>query len=260
MKERNTFDILILLGRPASGKSEIIHHLKNTKLTNRISRFHLGRFEEIDDFPMLWAWFEEDRILEELGHPRLHTTSDGYFKHTCLWDLLIRRIGLEYKKRVAKNPFYHEQFTSIVEFSRGSEHGGYKRAFTHLDPEILKCCAVMYIDVSYEESLRKNRVRYNPKDPGSILQHSLPDEKMKRLYRDTDWEDFTASDTEYIVVKRDHLQNGIKIPNGIRIPYALFENEDDVTTDMSDELGNRLEKTLGGLWNLLMKQKDKPTR
>jgi hypothetical protein len=25
----------------------------------------------------LWAWFEEDRLLSELGHERLHTTSDG---------------------------------------------------------------------------------------------------------------------------------------------------------------------------------------
>lgn len=238
MKEKDTFDILILLGRPASGKSEIIHYLKNTDLQGRIRRFHIAEFEEIDDFPMLWAWFEEDRILEEMGLPRLHTTADGYFKYKHLWDLLIGRIGLEYKKRLDKNPAYHESRTAILEFSRGSEHGGYTSAFHQLTPEILEAAVVMYIDVSYDESLRKNRKRYNPKDPGSILQHSLPDEKMERLYRETDWEAFTTRDPEYIKLK------------GKRVPYTVFENEDDVTTGQTDELGIRLEDRLSFLWRL----------
>ena len=238
MKKMPTFDILILLGRPASGKSEIIHYLKNTDLQERIRRFHIAEFEEIDDFPMLWAWFEEDRILEEMGNPRLHTTPDGYFKYKYLWDLLVRRIGLEYKKRLDKNPAYHESRTAILEFSRGSEHGGYTSAFHQLTPEILKAAAVMYIDVPYDESLRKNRKRYNPKDPGSILQHSLPDEKMERLYRETDWEAFTACDPEYIELK------------GVRVPYTVFENEDDVTTPGKAPLGDRLETTLSLLWRL----------
>ncbi|HUT65128.1 MAG TPA: hypothetical protein VMZ05_03155 [Spirochaetota bacterium] len=238
MKKKDPFDILILLGRPASGKSEIIHYLKNTALQGRIRRFHIAEFEEIDDFSMLWAWLEEDRILEEMGNPRLHTTADGYFKYKYLWDLLVRRIVIEYKKRLDKNPAYHENRTAILEFSRGSEHGGYNSAFHQLTPEILEAAAVMYIDVSYDESLRKNRKRYNPKDPGSILQHSLPDEKMERLYRETDWEAFTARDPEYIELK------------GIMVPYIVFENEDDVTTGQAEELGKRLEDRLSLLWRL----------
>ena len=61
------FEILILLGRPASGKSEVIDHLKKTPVEERLARFHIGAFEEIDDFPMLWTWFEEDAILEKLA-------------------------------------------------------------------------------------------------------------------------------------------------------------------------------------------------
>ena len=259
MKTGNTFDILILLGRPAAGKSEIIHYLWNTDLRERTRRFHVAEFEEFDDFPMLWAWFEEDRILEELGRPRMHTTQDEYFKYPYLWDILIRMVGLEYSKCIAKNPRYHDRCTSIVEFSRGSEHGGYRRAFAHLGSDILERSAVMYINVSYAESLKKNRLRYNPKDPGSILQHSLPDEKMERLYKETDWESFTAADPEYTEVAVKQLPDGIKIPDGIRIPYAVFENEDDVTTDMTEELGRRLEETLGRLWDLYLKKQDMPT-
>ena len=243
MGKKDTFDILILLGRPASGKSEIIHYLKNTDHSDRTHRFHMADFEEIDDFPMLWAWFEEDRILEEMGRKRIHTTKDGYFKYRYLWDLLIRKIALEYKKRIDKNLSYHERYTSIIEFSRGSEHGGYTGAFRNLSSEILNRAAVVYIDVSYEESLRKNRMRYNPRDPGSILQHSLPDEKMERLYRETDWEELTESDPHYIML------------GGSKIPYAVFENEDDVTTPGGAPLGDRLEKTLSLLWDLYRETK-----
>jgi len=57
MPARTTFDIILLTGRPGSGKSEVIDYLKQTPLEERLRRFHIGPFEEIDDFPMLWAWF-----------------------------------------------------------------------------------------------------------------------------------------------------------------------------------------------------------
>jgi len=247
MTQDNRFDILILLGRPASGKSEIIDYLRRTDPAIRTRRFHIGEFEVIDDFPMLWAWFEEDRILEEMGHRRLHTTPDGYFKETCLWDLLIRRIRLEYEKRLTKDPGYHERLTAIIEFSRGCEHGGYRRAFEHLGESLLGRAAVLYVDVSFEESLRKNRKRYNPKDPGSILQHSLPGEKLRRLYGETDWKDLAGSDAGKLDI------------DGAAVSYAVFENEDDVTTGERDRgpshlgddlLGDRLEKTCARLWKI----------
>ena len=34
----------------------------------------------------------------------------------------------------------------------------------------------------------------------------------------------------------------------MRVPYAIFENEDDVTTDRPDELAARLEAVFGELW------------
>ena len=96
----------------------------------------------------------------------------------------------------------------------------------------------MYVNVSFEESLRKNRLRFNPDKPDSILEHALPDEKLERLYRYVDWEQFSASDP-------CHLQI-----NGIQIPYAVFENEDDVTTGKPDLLEARLASTLDQLWKL----------
>ncbi len=167
--ERNTFKILLLNARPAAGKSEIIDYLKRCNLEERKQRFHIGEFEEIDDFPMLWTWFEEDAILQEMGQPRLHSSKDSYFKYKYLWDVLIRRMCFEYQKRVDRDPNYQENRTVIFEFSRGEEHRGYHAAYQLLSPLVVANMAVLYLNVSFEESLRKNRKRYNPLQPDSIL-------------------------------------------------------------------------------------------
>lgn len=227
------FDILLLIARPAAGKSEVIDYLKKVSVAERLNRFHIGFFEEIDDFPMLWTWFEEDALLEKMGHPRLHTTPDGYFKYVYLWDLLIERICLEYQKLMRD----FEGDTVILEFSRGSEHGGFERAFAHISEDILKNMAILYIDVPWEESLRKNRNRFNPDRPDSILEHGLPDEKLEKMYRHTDWHDIIRDQPESISIK------------GIDVPYIVFDNADDVTTAQGPELGARLEKVLATLWD-----------
>ncbi|RME90458.1 MAG: hypothetical protein D6770_02420 [Anaerolineae bacterium] len=232
------FDILILIGRPASGKSEIIDFLSHLPPQER-RRYHIGELDVLDDFPMLWAWFEEDHLLEKKFHrPRLHTDSEGYFLHNDLWHLLIERLSLEYHKLVRDHPNYHDGHTALIEFSRGSEHGGYAQAFQHLSDEILTRAAIVYVKVSFAESLRKNRRRYNPNRPDSILEHALPDEKLKRLYGDDDFERIAPDPSGFLTI------------NGFSVPYAVFENEDDVTTNTPDLLAARLDDVLGSLWKL----------
>jgi hypothetical protein len=233
-----TFDILLLIARPAAGKSEVIHYLKNTPLSERQARFHVGKLEELDDFPMLWTWFEEDALLEQMGYPRLHTDAGGYFLGNHLWDLLIERIGLDYQKKLRDVPGLTEDYTTLVEFSRGSEHGGYASAFNHLSRQMAERMAVLYLDVSWEESLRKNRKRFNPNKPDSILEHSLPDAKLERLYKEVDWAEVSAEDPQYLTVQ------------GLKVPYVVFDNSDDVTSRGEEELGQRLEGCLQKLWSL----------
>ncbi|MFN2235848.1 MAG: hypothetical protein ACK2U1_16605 [Anaerolineales bacterium] len=237
MKENGTFDIILLIARPAAGKSEIIHHLRHTSSQNRFQQYHINEFEEIDDFPMLWTWFEEDDILTKMGSPRLHSDEHGYFLGDHLWNVLIERINLEYAKKLRNQPDYHQQKTTIIEFARGTAHGGFKVAFQHLSRQIIERMAILYINVSWEESLRKNRARFNPSRPDSILEHGLSDEKMEALYRHVDW--------EQIAVNKDFIQ--IK---GIQVPYVVFENEDDITTKGGKELSKRLEKSFSDLWDL----------
>lgn len=236
MDSPDKFEILLLLARPAAGKSEIIDYLKQTALPERQKRFHVGNLVEIDDFPMLWTWFEEDELLQRMGHPRLHSDADGYFLGNHLWNLLIERICLEYQKYQRDIPRLAEDYTTLIEFSRGSEHGGYKSAFRHLTRQVLEKMAVIYVEVSWEESLRKNRKRFNPDKPDSILEHGLPDDKLERLYRENDWQAVSEANKEYLSIQ------------GLRVPYAVFDNSDDVTSARGEALGRRLEDTTNLLW------------
>ncbi len=231
-------ELLILLARPAAGKSEVIHFLEGVPLEERIARFHIGKLYEIDDFPMLWTWFEEDELLEKMGYPRLHTDADGYFLGNHLWDLLIERMGLEYQKILRDHAGGQEAYTTLIEFSRGTEHGGYAQAFKHLSPQIVPRASILYLDVSWEESLRKNRRRFNPDRPDSILEHGLPDDKLAHLYKEIDWETVKGSDPDYLTIQ------------GQKVPYVVMDNSDDVTTHPGAELERRLEKCLGRLWEL----------
>jgi len=237
MRDIPIFDVILLIARPAAGKSEVIDYLKHITLEERTNRFHIGEFSEIDDFPMLWAWFEEDALLENMGHPRLHTDQEGYFLGQHLWDLLIERIELEYQKNLRNIQDYAKTFTTIIEFSRGKEHGGYQSAFSHLSPQLLKKTAILYIDVTWEESLRKNRKRFNSEKPESILEHSLPDSKLERLYKEVDWEEVRKDDSRFLTIQ------------GHQVPYVIFDNSDDVTTQGGEALGERLEQVLKELWN-----------
>jgi len=239
----NTFDVLILVGRPAWGKSEIIHFLTHLPEGAGRSRFHMEQLDVFDDFPILWGWFEEDDILSKtLGLPRLHSDEQGYFLYQELWHLLIRRLSFNYAKKVRDHASYHDCTTALIEFSRGSEHGGYSEAFNHVSDEILRRAVVMYVRVPFEESLRKNRRRFNPDRPDSILEHGLTDDKMERLYKDDDWSDVAPGDSGYLNLR------------GQRVPYAAFPNEDDVTTGKPDQLASRLESVLGTLWELYQRK------
>lgn len=237
MKRR--FSNLILIGRPASGKSEIIDYILKSTHFARLQELNLGgKIEVLDDFPMLWAWFEEDYILEKkFGKERLHSTPEGYFKEKYLWNLLIQRLSLEQSKLLKEFEDDNPDLTILLEFARGSEHGGYKDAFENLSDEILSDAAVIYVKVPFEESLRKNRKRKNPDKPHSILQHSLDDEVLTKLYSECDWDEFSSGDKEYLTVR------------DIKVPYVVFDNMPS-KTDSHDDLEPEMKKVMSQLWNI----------
>ncbi len=236
MTER--FETIILIGRPAAGKSEVIDFLKKTDEAERARRFRIGPFVELDDFPFVWETFEIDDLLEKLGQRRVFTTKDYYFTGDHVWNLFIERINLEFQKKLAKEPAYTTKQTVIVEFSRGGEHG-FGEAFSRLSDEILSRAGIVYISVSYEESARKNRRRFDPTQADSILYHSLPDAKMEFYYRTNDWERLSAGKKTGQVTIRGH-----------HVPFAVFDNEPEQTDDPM-KLGPALEDVFRRLWGLM---------
>lgn len=136
-----------------------------------------------------------------------------------------------------------EPVTTLIEFARGSEHGGWMQTFRNLEREAVEHAAILYVNVSYAELPRKNRKRFNPQRPDSILEHGLSDEKMERTCgRDSDWD----------VVSGGAKAGRIEIQSK-GVPFVVFENEDDVTTPGGEALGQRLESMLGKLWDDLIK-------
>jgi hypothetical protein len=234
--ESDRFPVVILTGRPASGKSEVIDYLKKADPSERLTRFHIGEFEEIDDFVFVWETFEIDDILTRHKRARLWTDEQYWFTDPFIWNVYIERINLEYRKKIARDAAYHERQTAIVEFARGGENG-IAEALAYLHEDILGHASIIYINVPYEVSFERNRRRARKGMEDSILYHSLPDEKMEHYYGTNDWERLASSDSGYIDVK------------GFKVPYAVFQNEPEKTHD-PELTGKELERAATRLWSL----------
>ncbi len=230
------FPILIVTGRPAAGKSEVIDFLKKCDPVVRLEKYHIATFEELDDFVYVWETFELDDLMTQMGRERVWSDEKYWFKHPYIWDLYMKRLALDHRKKVVKDPAYHEKMTTLVEFARGGANA-IQHALSFLSDEMLGKASLMYIRVDYEESVRKNRRRARKGEEDSILYHSLPDEKMEFYYRTNDWEQIESLNPEYIEV-REH-----------RIPYAVFENMPEKTLDPK-LIGEELARVTAKLWSL----------
>jgi hypothetical protein len=232
----DTFQIIILIGRPAAGKSEVIGYLKKLPDNARRTKLHIAPFEEIDDFLWVWETFEDDDIRSKHGKPRLSTTPDYYFLDPFTWNLYIEKMNLEFAKRLARDAHYLDNRTVILEFSRGGENA-FGEAFSYLSDEILQRAVIVYVSVPYEESVQRNRRRKRKGQEDSILYHSLPDDKMEKYYKTNDWDKLSGS-------KRD----GVIDIKGRRVPFAVFQNEPEKTDDPA-KLGPALEEVFAKLWS-----------
>ncbi len=201
---------LLLLGRPAAGKSELIRFLKGLPPEERAHAYHLGALLVLDDFPILWEKFVEDDIWEAVGKGRLISRRAGdnyYVTDDRTWPFLIEMLN----RRLAAEPELPGR-TVIIEFSRGGERG-YQEALGRLLRRVLERGAILYLDVSVEESWRRNLSRYDRERRGGILTHSVPWEEYERTYRTDDWHELAPGRAGYLVAA------------GVRVPYVTVRNE-----------------------------------
>lgn len=233
------FQHLFVLGRPASGKSELLDFMYRLTDDDRVEMFHLGKMEVRDDFVWLWEKFEEDDLWERVTGRRLHSKKAGHgyvLDSADLFDFLIEKLNFVIKKKYIPDEKFYRDNTLLIEFSRGGERP-YAPALERFDPEIFKRAAILYIEVTGEESARRNEARYKEKLKHSILAHKCPDEDMNRFYREDDWPNLT-----------DGKREGFLTLAGVKVPFMTMNNEPESVDPKI--LGPRYGNALNRLWQL----------
>ena len=219
----NNFHNILIWALPASGKSEVLTHIRSLTPEQRAA-LHIGDLIEIDD--------ERERNNKPRVFTIKQTYDDGGFLEPELWDDLDQHLNARYDKTLLRSPDIHETSTIMLECARGGAVGaqfplahGYQQTLRNLDSNILSLAAVLYVNVPPEESRRKNDERYDPNDHHGILSHRVPTQVMLRDYGcdDMEWMAGEASKKG-----RDGL---IQHPTTrLLIPYAVFDNTADLTS------------------------------
>lgn len=232
-------DHLLVLGRPAGGKSEFIDYMLQQPDGRRAERYHLGRLAVVDDFPILWDYFLDDDVREHHGRERIYSrrvAQGGYeTSDAMIWPLLIDRINRTVRRDYLPQPHRYDEHTILIEFSRGREQG-YQGALEQIDPQILARGAILYIAVSFEESWRRNVARYDEKRKAGILTHMVAREAMERVYLEDDWFDLAEEPWGYLTVGQ------------VAVPYVTMDNEEESTDPAV--LDERYGAALNRLWEL----------
>ena len=221
----NIYKYLFVIGRPAAGKSELIDFMKKMSDTERAEKFHIGKFEETDDFPWIWEICTEDDKREERGEKRLcsERTSEGYNLTVPKFrGGLVPRFNKSIHDKYDSRPDFFKDGTLLIEFARGKDDG-FMDSLSKFDDTILKNAAILYISVSFEESYRRNNARYRPDAKESILWHKVPDGNMYDYFIENDWAK-------------------------IKVPFVSMNNEPESKDPAV--LGPRYSKALAALWKV----------
>lgn len=238
------FENLMVIGRPASGKSEFFDFIRN-KISDekRLSDLHIAPFDEIDDFPWIYEKFIEDNIWESCGYPRRYSVPVGEKIYNTsdysLYDFMIGKFNEVIRKKYLSDPSYYERRTLLVEFARGMKDA-YKRAFALMGSDVLERSAILNVHVSFEESIRRNYARASEKDEQGVLHHTVPKDVIEGYYRDNDWLELT-----------DNKESGYLTLNGVKVPFVTMNNEPELKP--SPELEQRYISALNKLWDLRSK-------
>lgn len=237
-----TFDHFLLLGRPASGKSEFIDFMKKIPDERRAEKYHIGKFEEVDDFVWIWEKFVEDDLWERAGYPRLY--SKNYMpgnpgmapEGTKLFRFCMQKFNEVIAQNYLSRPDFYKQNTLFIEFARGRKNA-FKEALQALKPDILARAAILFIYVTREESWRRNVARYQENLKHSILSHMVPKETFDYFFSDHDWLNITGD-----------KPSGHVTVHGLKIPFVTMNNEPESADPVV--LDGRYGDALGKLFEL----------
>jgi hypothetical protein len=200
-----------------------------------------GDFESLTDPPVGVAsagrW-----LADRLAAARSKVGADPYFASLDERDRLTLEAAVEQETRALFEEIVERRRepgqTVVIEFARGMPVGsrypsppplGYRYSLSLLDPAILDSARVLYVQVSPEESRRKNRERTIVGEEGSILNHGVPEAVMMN--------DYGCDDIAWLMESAGQPDT-IEVDNGDRhfqIPAAVFDNRGDLTSFLRAE-------------------------
>jgi len=228
--------------------SEDYHDLKNRVIVKT-------------DRPAEYMFRRIDRARELVG---MEPTLSMY--PADIKEKLIAAMNKEAEQVIAeKNAQYPSSFenkTVIIECARGGKQGstmpltgfeGYQYYLKNLAPDLLTNAAILYVQVTPEESRRKNAARFDPKDPNSSLFHSTPEKVMIN--------DYGCDDMAYLL-EHSEVKNTVTINaygKTWHVPAGVIDNRSDMTSFLRadakewkkedlDTITNALKITVDTMW------------
>ena len=214
---------IFLLGRPGCGKSEIFRRLAEKFKSENI----YDDFVRVDDFPKLWAIFQDDEKTGRWAHCR--KTPDGGYKVTDggIWNDILKQVNgdvlsLQKDGRVV-----------FIEFSRPN----YIESLKNFSDEILKNSVMVYVSCSFETCWSRNVARHESAVAKGTDDHLVSREEMEKTYLHDD------SDALFELLKAGQFSKsgGTALLQALKIPVL------DVNTDSpgTDHLVPKIERIFG---------------
>eukprot|EP00792_Barthelona_sp_PAP020_P006925 TRINITY_DN3085_c0_g1_i1.p1 TRINITY_DN3085_c0_g1~~TRINITY_DN3085_c0_g1_i1.p1 ORF type:complete len:337 (+),score=114.15 TRINITY_DN3085_c0_g1_i1:29-1012(+) len=179
-----------------------------------------------------WLFVKIDAAMQRVGLSSKLTVLPINVREQ-LKDMLDEEISKYFEEKNNEIPETMQDKTIVIEFARGGPENssfpigngqGYQATFQQFLPEIIKKAAALYIWVTPEESKQKNRDRADPNNPGSILNHGVPEYVMEN--------DYGCDDIGHLR-SISKVENCVPVTIGketMSLPIGIFDNRGDFTT------------------------------
>ncbi|HEU23826.1 MAG: hypothetical protein C0176_05505 [Mesoaciditoga sp.] len=132
-------DVILLLGLPASGKSEIRRLMSVMTEKEKEELFHIGKTLDIDDFPYVFLMRRIDQELEKMGEKRIFYESDlKPFKDPRDWLTLTNLINEDYADLTQKRDLPQSASFVIQRIEDSGKMAGISPRLSNLTDKVLK--------------------------------------------------------------------------------------------------------------------------
>lgn len=120
---KNSFDIVLLVALPASGKSEVRNFMANLAPERLLREFHIGANLQLDDFPYVHMMRRIDNELEAMGESRIFYPGEEPFCDGRDWGTLCCLLNEDYHDLINRNVSKPDSAAMLL-FERIDRAGG----------------------------------------------------------------------------------------------------------------------------------------